>query len=186
MAQDASGGTYRTALRGLAFQLCPSFPGILLRALVALRLASEIPSGTSPHLSRATNHCCKTKNPASSAGYSHPNGGDSTRCSTSLYPVLVKNLTLGSTSRLRLILRWEDFFDPTVTPLNSLRPLRTLRPFVTIPAFSNSSSPRNNYFGRFPQPCGLRLSTRLPHGPTHITGIAALGLSPPFTSTLLQ
>jgi len=32
--------------------------------------------------------------------------------------------------------------------------LQTLRPFVTIPAFFFSSSPRNNYFDRFPQPCG--------------------------------
>ena len=32
----------------------------------------EIPCGTSNHSSLATNHCCKIKNPASSAGYSHP------------------------------------------------------------------------------------------------------------------
>ena len=31
---------------------------------------------------------------------------------------------------------------------------QTLGPFVTIPAFFFSSSPRNNYFTRFPQPCG--------------------------------
>jgi hypothetical protein len=60
------------------------------------------------HSSLATNHCRKIKNPASSAGYSHPHLGGSTRCSTSFYPVLVKNLTIGSTSGLRLFLRWED------------------------------------------------------------------------------
>ncbi len=35
MPQDVSGGTYLFALRELAFQLCPSFPGILLGVLVA-------------------------------------------------------------------------------------------------------------------------------------------------------
>jgi hypothetical protein len=47
------------------------------------------------------------KNPASSAGLSHHTGG-SARSSTNFYPVLVKNLTIGSTSGLRLIVRWED------------------------------------------------------------------------------
>jgi hypothetical protein len=51
----------------------------------------------------------KIKNPASSAGYMrHFASGASTRSSTKFYPVLVKNLTIGSTSGLRLILRWED------------------------------------------------------------------------------
>ena len=61
----------------------PACAGILLRALVALRLASEIPCGTSSRSPLATNHCRKIKNPASSAGYSHPHLGGSTRCSTS-------------------------------------------------------------------------------------------------------
>jgi hypothetical protein len=47
------------------------------------------------------------KNPASSAGLSH-HDGDSARSSTRFYPVLVKNLTIGCTSGLRLILLWED------------------------------------------------------------------------------
>src|ERR1035438_6721033 len=47
------------------------------------------------------------KNPASSAGLSH-HTGDSARSSTSFYPVLVKNLTIGCTTGLRLIQRWED------------------------------------------------------------------------------
>ena len=150
----------RTCLAGLIGPRCAISPsstapvsaGILLRALVALRLASEIPHGTSSHSSLATNHCRKIKNPASSAGRNHSHESGSTRCSTSFYPVLVKNLTIGSTSRLRLFLLWEDFFDPTVMPLNSLRTSRALRPFVTIPPFSVSSSPCNNYFSLFPQP----------------------------------
>jgi hypothetical protein len=49
--------------------------------------------------------------------------GASTRSSTQCYPVLVKNLTIGSTSGLRLILLWEDAsFDPTVTPLQAQLP----------------------------------------------------------------
>ena len=49
--------------------------------------------------------------------------GASTRSSTKFYPVLVKNLTIGSTSGLRLIVRWEDAaFDPTVTPLQAQLP----------------------------------------------------------------
>jgi hypothetical protein len=49
--------------------------------------------------------------------------GASTRSSTGFYPVLVKNLTIGSTAGLRLILRWEDcVFDPTVTPLQVRQP----------------------------------------------------------------
>jgi len=143
----------RTCLAGLTRSPCanspsssaPVSPGILLRVLVAPRLASEIPRGTSSCSPLATNHCRKIKNPASSAGPNRHTGGFA-RCSTSFYPVLVKNLTLGSTSRLRLILRWEDCFDPTVTPLNSLRPRKTLRPSLTIPPFPGSSSPCNTYF----------------------------------------
>src|SRR5882757_2872199 len=70
----------RTRLPALLTSACAEF---LLRGLAALRLASEIPCGTSRHSSLATNHCRKIKNPASSAGYSHPHLGGSTRCSTS-------------------------------------------------------------------------------------------------------
>src|SRR5229473_2537422 len=69
----------RTRLPAL---LTPASAEFLLRVLVALRLAlnslAEI-----HHSSLATNHCCKTKNPASSAGYSHSHLSGSTRCSTS-------------------------------------------------------------------------------------------------------
>jgi hypothetical protein len=52
--------------------------------------------------------CDRTiKNPASSAGLSRLYSG-SARSSTDFYPVLVKNLTIGSTAGLRLVLRWED------------------------------------------------------------------------------
>jgi hypothetical protein len=70
----------RTRLPALLTSACAEF---LPRVLVALRLASEIPCGTSSHSSLATNHCRKIKNPASSAGYSHPHLSGSTRCSTS-------------------------------------------------------------------------------------------------------
>jgi len=85
LARDLSGGTYLFALREFAFQLCFSSAcaELLLRVLAALRLASEIPCGTSRHSSLATNHCRKIKNPASSAGYSHPHLSGSTRSSTS-------------------------------------------------------------------------------------------------------
>jgi hypothetical protein len=93
LARDLSGGTYPFALRELAFQLyvSPACAEILLGVLAALRLASEIPRGISCHSftlsgvegSLATNHCRKIKNPASSAGYSHPHLGGSTRSSTS-------------------------------------------------------------------------------------------------------
>jgi hypothetical protein len=97
-------------------------------------------------LSLPLNHCRKIKNPASSAGRNHPHLSGSTRCSTSFYPVLVKNPTIGSTSRLRLTFGLEDFFDPTVMPLSGPRLSRALGPFESIPVFLNSSSPPNNYF----------------------------------------
>src|SRR5271167_5068395 len=69
------------------------------------------------HFSLSTTHFHKIKNPASSAGYSHPHLGGSTRCSTYFYPVLVKNLTIGSTSWPSLgITLGRRFFDPTVMP----------------------------------------------------------------------
>src|SRR5207302_8563995 len=133
--------------------LCANLPsssapvsGILLGVLVAQRRGSKIPCGTSSHSSPPLNLCRKIKNPASSAGRNHPHGSGSTRCSTSFYPVLVKNPTIGSTSRLRFFSGSEDFFDPTVMPLNSPQLLRALGPSVIIAAFLVSSSPRNNYF----------------------------------------
>jgi hypothetical protein len=149
MPQDVSGGTYPIALRDLAFQLGPSYSGILLGVLVALRLVFEIPCGTSPHSSLATNHGRKIKNPASSAGRNHSHRSGSTRCSTSIYPVLVKNPTIGSTSRLLFISSWKTLFDPTVMPLSSPRLFRAFGPSRIIPAFLISSSPPNNYFTVF-------------------------------------
>src|SRR5712691_12028813 len=84
LALGLSGGTYPAALRGLAFQLClPQLPLSFCFVFSCLRLASEIPCGTSRHSLLITNHCCKIKNPASSAGYSHSYLSGSTRCSTS-------------------------------------------------------------------------------------------------------
>lgn len=61
---------------------------------------------------RKTDRCSRTarqiKNPASSAGPNRHTGGFA-RCSISFYPVLVENPTIGSTSRLLLFSRWEDF-----------------------------------------------------------------------------
>lgn len=109
------------------------------------------------HYSLSTTHFHKIKNPASSAGYNHPFLGDSTRCSTYFYPVLVKNLTIGSTSWPSLdSTLGRRFFDPTVMPLAPRGPSYFLQlplersatpePFVSIPTFLNSSSPRHNYF----------------------------------------
>ena len=117
----------RTCLAGLNRPLCAILPsssapvsGILLGALVALRLVFEIPCGTSCHSSVPLNHCRKIKNPASSAGRNHSPLSGSTRCSTSFYPVLVKNPTIGSTSRLRFS-RAGRLLDPTVMPLSRPR-----------------------------------------------------------------
>jgi hypothetical protein len=104
-------------------------------------------------LSLPLNHCRKIKNPASSAGRNHPHLSGSTRCSTSFYPVLVKNPTIGSTSRLRFS-RAGRLLDPTVMPLSGPQPFRALEPSVMIPAFLNSSSPSNNYFMNFSSACG--------------------------------
>lgn len=123
----------------------PQLTGILLRVLVVLRLVSEIPCGTSCFAPQPLNHFCKIKNPASSAGRNHPHLSGSTRCSTSFYPVLVKNPTIGSTSRLRFS-RAGRLLDPTVIPLSGPRLVKALRPSRMIPAFLNSSSPLNNYF----------------------------------------
>lgn len=96
-------------------------------------------------LATAPNHRRKIKNPASSAGRNHPHLSGSTRCSTSFYPVLVKNPTIGSTSRLRFS-RAGRLLDPTVMPLGGPRLSTALGPSVIIPAFLSSSSPLNNYF----------------------------------------
>src|ERR1700758_1221400 len=107
MPQDASGGTYPTALCDLAFQLCPSFWDFAsCFSCPATRFGNPLrnffPLVTAP------NHCRKIKNPASSAGCNHSHLSGSTRCSTSFYPVLVKNPTIGSISRL-CFLGLEDF-----------------------------------------------------------------------------
>src|ERR1700733_5103511 len=77
--------------------------------VVAASDSSSSPFPNSSHYSLTTTHypLQAIKNPASSAGLSH-HTGDSARSSTLFYPVLVKNLTIGCTSGLRLILRWED------------------------------------------------------------------------------
>jgi hypothetical protein len=73
----------RVARTRLPALLTPASAEFLLRVLVPCDLLREIPCGTSPHSSLATNHCRKIKNPASSAGYSPGPNRDSTRCSTS-------------------------------------------------------------------------------------------------------
>jgi hypothetical protein len=126
--------------RDLAFQLCPSFCWDFASCFScpATRFGNSLRNFVP--LATAPNHCRKIKNPASSAGRNHSHRSDSTRCSTSFYPVLVKNPTIGSTSRLRFF-SLEDFFDPTVMPLNSPWLTRALEPSVMIPAFLVSSSP---------------------------------------------
>src|SRR5215468_506514 len=146
MSQDLSGGTYSIVLRDLAFQICPSFWDFAsCLSCPATRFGNPLRNFFP--LATATNHYRKIKNPASSAGRNHPHLSGSTRCSTSFYPVLVKNPTIGSTSCLRFFS--EDFFDPTVMPLSSPWPLRALEPSVMIPAFLSSSSPGNYYFWLF-------------------------------------
>jgi hypothetical protein len=71
-------------------------------------------------LATAPNHCRKIKNPASSAGRNHPHLSGSTRCSTSFYPVLVKNPTIGSTSRLRFFSGWKTSRSDCDAPERSL------------------------------------------------------------------
>src|SRR5580704_7465041 len=96
-----------------AFALIPSErPSIPLRHLprwLLPAIQAQSPFPNSSHYSLTTTHypLQAIKNPASSAGLSH-HTGDSARSSTLFYPVLVKNLTIGCTSGLRLILRWED------------------------------------------------------------------------------
>jgi len=141
----------RTCLAGLTRSRCANLPSS--SAPVGFCLVPSCPATRCRNSLRnffplvtAPNHCRKIKNPASSAGYSHPYLSGSTRCSTSFYPVLVKNPTIGSTSCLRFIFEMEDFFDPTVMPLSSPRLFRALGPFESIPAFLISSSPLKQLF----------------------------------------
>jgi len=144
MSQDLSGGTYSIVLRDLAFQICPSFWDFAsCLSCSATRFGNPLRNFFP--LATATNHCRKIKNPASSAGRNHSVWSGSTRCSTSFYPVLVKNPTIGSTSRL-CFSRAGRLLDPTVMPLSGPRLFRALEPSVMIPAFLNSSSPPINYF----------------------------------------
>src|SRR5207249_10748767 len=154
MPQDLSRGTYQFVPDELAFQLCPSFFWDFASCLSCSATRFGNPLRNFFPLATATSHYRKIENPASSAGRNHPCRSGSTRCSTSFYPVLVKNPTLGSTSRLRLTFGLEDVFDPTVLPLSGPRLSRALGPFESIPVFLNSSSPPNNYFSSaFPALC---------------------------------
>jgi hypothetical protein len=126
-------GCTGTRLAGLTRSPCANLPSSSASGSFELRISKfELPENKKPGVGRRAKP---------------PHLGGSARCSTSFYPVLVKNLTLGSTSRLLLLLRWEDFFDPTVMPLNSPGlPTEPSGPSITIPAFPFSSSPRSNYF----------------------------------------
>ena len=144
----------RTCLAGLtgspscelAFQFCPSFFWDFASCLSCPATRFGNPLRNFFPRATATNHHRKIKNPASSAGRNHSHLSGSTRCSTSFYPVLVKNPTIGSTSRLRFS-RAGRLFDPTVMPLSSPQLHRALGPSAIIPAFRVSSSPQNNYLG---------------------------------------
>ena len=151
----------RTRLAGLTRSLCANLPSSsapdswdFAWCLSCPATCCRNPLRNFFPLVTAPNHCRKIKNPASSAGSNHPHLSGSTRCSTSFYPVLVKNPTIGSTSRLRLTSGLEDVFDPTVMPLSGPRLSRALGPSESIPVFLNSSSPPNNYFpSAFPALC---------------------------------
>jgi hypothetical protein len=70
MSQDVSGGTYLFASRELAFQLCPSFWDFAsCLSCPATRFGNPLRNFFP--LATATNHFCKIKNPASSAGRNH-------------------------------------------------------------------------------------------------------------------
>jgi hypothetical protein len=99
--------------------------------------------------------CRKIKNPASSAGRNHPHLGGSTRCSTSFYPVLVKNPTIGSASRLRFSRAGRFLRSDCDAPEQSSAPLssRTIRNNTS---FSSFVKPSKQLFRLgFPQPCGI-------------------------------
>jgi hypothetical protein len=130
----------RNPLRDLAFQLC------LLDGLCCHAPLQQI------------------KNPASSAGYSHPHSSGSTRCSFSFYPVLVENPTIGSTSRLRLFLPWEDFLRSDRDAPEQSSTLQSLRTISNDTSFCWFVKPVYQLFFTFPQPCGFMRSTKPPLG----------------------
>ncbi len=68
---------------------------------------------------------------------------DSARSSTDFYPVLVKNLTIGSTSGLRFLVPWKTLLRPDC---DALAAQTTPEPSVSIPDFLCSSTPTPNYF----------------------------------------
>src|SRR5215831_9542243 len=121
MSQDVSGGTYPFACANLPSSSAP-VSGILLRCFSCLATLFRNSLGELLPLVTAPKHCRKIKNPASSAGRNHSHLSGSTRCSTSFYPVLVKNPTIGSTSRLRFS-RAGRLLDPTVMPLSGPQPV---------------------------------------------------------------
>src|SRR5215467_9985115 len=148
MSQDLSGGTYSIVLRDLAFQICPSFWDFAsCLSCSATRFGNPLRNFFP--LATATNHCRKIKNPASSAGRNHSVWSGSTRCSTSFYPVLVKNPTIGSTSRL-CFLGWKSSRSDRDAPERSsaLSSPRTIRNDTS---FSSFVKPSYQLF--FPQAC---------------------------------
>ena len=114
------------------FALIPSEP-----------LSIPLKDSESSSLQLRTSNIQKIKNPASSAGLSHHTGG-SARSSTYFYPVLVKNLTIGSTSWPSLDnTLGRRFFDPPVTPLLAQLPPSHLQVYK-IPGLRQAPPP--NYF----------------------------------------
>jgi hypothetical protein len=144
----------RTCLAGLsgspccelAFQHCPSFFWDFASCLSCPATRFGNPLRNFP-LATATNHDRKIKNPASSAGRNHPHLSGSTRCSTSFYPVLVKNPTIGSTSRLRFSRAGRLLRSDCDAPERSPQLHGALGPSAILSAFRVSSSPQNNYLG---------------------------------------
>ena len=138
-----------TCLVGLIRSRCAISPSssvssalaeILLRALVALRLASEIPCGTSSGPPLATKSLPQNKKPGVERRVQPPTLGWLHAMLDFFLARVRKEPHLGS------LLTFESDCDAPVKPRGSTEPPG---PFVTIPAFFYSSSPGNNYFVPF-------------------------------------
>jgi hypothetical protein len=145
----------RVARPRLPALLTPACAEILLSCLRALRLASEFPCGNSPLVTRCYS-LPQNKKPGVERRVQPPTLEWLHAMLDFFLACARKEPHLGS------LLTFESDCDAPV----GHAVLQTLGPFVTIPAFLFSSSPRNNYFARFPQPCGccakrLRPSLRL-------------------------